>query len=601
MGRSCLASLLAAILLAGAATSCAGRAPVRRDAHADEAHPPPEAPSPELLRVARGALEHLEAVEGEPFGAFVHRARAALIADDHPSVHDLAEHLPDDLAHLHRGWSKELGALFVASWAKRRARSARVATLQSLVRHKTINPAGVETPGRTPDFDAFEADIKARAKRLGLRFLHTDHVAYEVGLEGGADAPAEERVGVLVHGDVVPANEPGWSTEPFAGTLKDDAIHGRGAMDDKGALVAALFALDALQDSGVPLAKHPILVVGTSEETHWSGIDRYAEKRGLPSALFVADGAFPVGVGEKGVSTVRIKSAPAPAVPAALPAAKARLVGLEGGEVSNQVPATAKARLVPLDPGHAVALREQLIRDASAAEGMRLVVVDEGGHIEVRATGDAAHGASPGDGHNAVSDLVRFVRLYGALVTTPCTALLDVLDDKLGTGHDGAGLGVADAHPRFSPSTINLGTVRMSEDGACEAALNVRWPPPRTAKEIVKSVGDAVRAGLEAVPGGPFPVTVEGGGLDPFLVEETGHVVSALVSSYELVVGEEGEPVTLSGTTYAKAAPGSVTFGPGKPGAHSRIHGPDEHITLAELDELTEVYTLALLRLARAP
>ena len=45
----------------------------------------------------------------------------------------------------------------------------------------------------------------------------------------------QSRPGLVVHGhlDVVPANAPDWSVDPFAGTIKDGAIWGRGAVDMK--------------------------------------------------------------------------------------------------------------------------------------------------------------------------------------------------------------------------------------------------------------------------------------------------------------------------------------------------------------------------------
>ena len=53
---------------------------------------------------------------------------------------------------------------------------------------------------------------------------------------------SDEMVAVLGHLDVVPAGE-GWSVDPYGGVVKDGRLYGRGAIDDKGPLVAALYAL----------------------------------------------------------------------------------------------------------------------------------------------------------------------------------------------------------------------------------------------------------------------------------------------------------------------------------------------------------------------
>ncbi len=564
------------------------------------------APTLALKQKLREALLPLPAEEHEPFLAYVARARAAFSADEDPEVQAAAALLPDDVRMLLAGPRGDIGTVLLGTWARAHRRSERVDALASLLRHRTVNAGDVAEPGRGPAFDAFEADLKARAERLGLTFDHVDHVAYEVRLNERRVPGARAKIGVLVHADVVPAEEPGWSVDPFAGVVQGERVIGRGALDDKGPLVAALFALAALKDSGAPLVHTPVLIVGTSEETHWDGIDRYQKARGLPSALFVADGAFPVGVGEKGISTIRLTANGAPAAPetakggptAGAVASGAVLRALHGGEVANQVPASASARLGPVGQS-AAELARALSEEAAAAEGMRLVVVQQGGDVVVRAQGVAAHGADPAAGHNALADLLRFLTREAGLVRTPCVALLEVVDERLGTTVSGERLGVPDAHPRFSPSTVNLGTARSDEQGGCTLALNVRWPPPRSAKDVVASVERALSDALAHHPGAPYTLRVEGGGLDPFLVEEDSAIIRGLVEAYEQVTGEDGAPVTLSGTTYAKAAPGSVTFGPGKRGEHNRIHAADEHITLGELDELAELYTVALARLAQ--
>lgn len=586
---------LLAVLAVLAATSCA-TADQKRPTDDDK----PAAAASELRRL-REVLRPLPVVEGERFDAFIARARAAFSADDDPAVQRAANELPDDVGALLGPQASparaRVGAVLLGAWARSRSQEARQEALLSLIRHPTYNPSGVAVPGRTPAFDAFEADLKARAEALGLAFDHVDHVAYEVGPKVPAGRPAPPAVGVLVHADVVPASEPGWEVEPFAGVRKDDALWGRGALDDKGPLVAALFAIAALADSGAPLARRPLLIVGTSEETHWEGIERYQQERGLPEALFVADGAFPVGVGEKGIATVRV-SAPPPTGTAAS-GGRPRLSHLEGGEVANQVPATASARLALPDPAAAGDLRERLEGAAAALEGANLSVLEHEGGLALTASGSAAHGSTPEEGHNAISDLVRVLVRQGGLQPSPCTTLLGAVDELVGTGTSPAALGVPDAHPRFSPASVNVGTLHMDEEGGCTVALDLRWPPPRGADEVVASVEEALRSALEQAAGGPFPLEVKGGGLDPFLVQEESGVIGALVESYEVVTGEEGAPVTLSGTTYAKAAPGSVTFGPGKEGQEGRIHAANERISLEELDELTELYALALARLTQ--
>src|SRR5690606_17929189 len=111
---------------------------------------------------------------------YLARARTSLQTHPDDEVRALIASLPEEPRALLEGPAAPLGGVLLGTWSRSRARAARVETLTSLIRHRTYNPPDVEVPGRTPSFDAFEADLKARAEGLGLRFDHVEHVAYEV-------------------------------------------------------------------------------------------------------------------------------------------------------------------------------------------------------------------------------------------------------------------------------------------------------------------------------------------------------------------------------------------------------------------------------------
>jgi acetylornithine deacetylase len=70
------------------------------------------------------------------------------------------------------------------------------------------------------------------------------------------------------HIDVVSAGDPArWTSSPFAADIRDGRIYGRGAVDMKGGVAAAIFALRALRESGVRLAGDVIVEVVPDEET----------------------------------------------------------------------------------------------------------------------------------------------------------------------------------------------------------------------------------------------------------------------------------------------------------------------------------------------
>jgi acetylornithine deacetylase/succinyl-diaminopimelate desuccinylase-like protein len=76
----------------------------------------------------------------------------------------------------------------------------------------------------------------------------------------------EKKALVLLHHlDVVPAVAADWEVEPFAGTIKDGYVYGRGAIDCKGVAAAQFMALALLKRAGVRL-KRDIVFLGTADE-----------------------------------------------------------------------------------------------------------------------------------------------------------------------------------------------------------------------------------------------------------------------------------------------------------------------------------------------
>ncbi|MDQ1529947.1 MAG: carboxypeptidase [Microbacteriaceae bacterium] len=190
--------------------------------------------------------------------------------------------------------------------------------LAQLVRIPTVSR--LEDRDEAP-FRAFAAALERLyplvAARLERETVGRHAVLYRWA--GGAAAP----ILLLAHCDVVPADGGGWSRDPFAGTVADGAVHGRGALDDKGAVVAILDAIEGLLAEGFTPSGDVLLALGDDEEARGSGARAVAallEERGVRPALVldeggaVVEGMLPavrgpialLGVTEKGVATVRL-------------------------------------------------------------------------------------------------------------------------------------------------------------------------------------------------------------------------------------------------------------------------------------------------------
>jgi carboxypeptidase PM20D1 len=141
----------------------------------------------------------------------------------------------------------------------------------------------------------------------------------------GRDARLEPLL-LLAHQDVVPAEQAErWSHPPFAGVLADDFVWGRGAMDDKGSLVAICEAVEALLAEGFEPGRSVLLAFGHDEEVGGgAGAARIAERlaaRGVRAHLVLDEGMAvladstvpglerplaPIGIAEKGYATLEL-------------------------------------------------------------------------------------------------------------------------------------------------------------------------------------------------------------------------------------------------------------------------------------------------------
>src|SRR3954469_3298610 len=120
---------------------------------------------------------------------------------------------------------------------------------------------------------ASAAGLEADLHRHDLAALraHPDHPGEEAprselwGLTATLAGAGLRRVCLNGHVDVVGPGTAPWRLGPWSGALEDGRVHGRGALDMKGGVVAALHALIALRAAGAG-APEVVLQAVSSEE-----------------------------------------------------------------------------------------------------------------------------------------------------------------------------------------------------------------------------------------------------------------------------------------------------------------------------------------------
>ncbi len=368
----------------------------------------------------------------------------------------------------------------------------------------------------------------------------------------------QEMIAVLGHLDVVPEGE-GWTVPPYEGCVTDGKLYGRGSMDDKGPTIAALYALQALKETGAPLKRRIRLIFGLNEETGSADMKYYLSHGGeVPVMGITPDGEYPVINGEKGLVTEVFART-------LHQQGEIRLVELQGGTAHNIVPSRAAARL---------ACSHQQARQIAAmgADQVSCTVEDSG--VLVEAFGVSAHGGSPQEGENAIGRLMQF--LHRLPLEGDLKQVVGLLAEKIGMEYDGRSLGIAMEDEVSGLLTMNLGVVR-ADAGQIEVKLNYRYPVTHSFEEC----GPVVKAAFEQA------------GLHQTYLQHKPRIymapdsplVQKLLKVYRDYTGQAAQPKCIGGGTYAKMMPNTLAFGPIFPGDEVREHKPDEFI---ELDRLLD-------------
>ena len=105
-------------------------------------------------------------------------------------------------------------------------------------------------------------------EKLGFRAKNIDGYCGYIEFGEGPNL-----LGIIGHLDVVPSSD-GWDTDPFNATIKNGKIFGRGAIDDKGPVIASLYAMKTIKDN-LKINSRVRLILGINEEKSWKCIKHY--------------------------------------------------------------------------------------------------------------------------------------------------------------------------------------------------------------------------------------------------------------------------------------------------------------------------------------
>lgn len=384
----------------------------------------------------------------------------------------------------------------------------------------------------------------------------------------------DETLAILAHLDVMPAGK-GWDTDPFDPVIKDGNLYGRGASDDKGPGMAAYYALKYLKDQGVKFNKKVRFIVGTDEESNWTGMHRYFEVEPAPTLGFSPDAEFPVINGEKGQVSLLLD------VPAGNGGAAIELRSFKSGLRFNMVPREAVAVIkiadvakIKDDFAHFITDNPVSGETAETTDGLQITVI-----------GKAAHGMEPEQGINAGTYLAKFLAQYnfagGAASFINFLADYLHLDTRM-TGFDGAF-----SDQVMGELTMNCGILNYDAEEGGNINMNFRFPKGITPDELektVKRVADKFNISLK-----------QGPAQEPHYVDPDDPIVKTLMNAYIDQTGDkDAQPEVVGGGTYGRLMKRGVAFGALMPSTPNTMHQANEFQPVSDLIKSMAIYMQAI-------
>ena len=382
-------------------------------------------------------------------------------------------------------------------------------------------------------------------------------------------------IGIFGHVDVNSENTRDWKHDPYEAAIDDNKIYGACAVD-KSALIAALFALRAVRDSGVRLRRKIRIIVGTDERRYYRDMVHYLDCEPEPIAGFAVDGHFPATYCEKAISMLEFRKH-------LIQGSSEYIKDMEGGKIENIVPWYCKAHLV-------TSRKSELLEKAArySAENRKNVEakpVDDGVIIEV--FGLERHCAAIERGINSIAVMMDFLN-YVSFGENELKDFISFIAKHIGTEIYGESMNISFEDADSGRTTVNLGTIEMINSDLV-LRLDCRFPVTSNYYSGIETINSLfAQAGFRNTECTYWP---------PTYFPKNHFLITALLDSYREVSGDESAPVSSTSASYSKIMPNIAAFGAHYPGQGIIWDQSDEYVDLDSLKITAEIYASAIYKL----
>ena len=414
-------------------------------------------------------------------------------------------------------------------------------------------------------------------KQLGFKTKNMDGYCGYIEFGEG-----NEMVGIIGHLDVVPSGD-NWTYPPFSGTVFDNKIYGRGAIDDKGPVIASLYAMKYVLDN-CKVNKRVRLILGLNEENDWKCMDYYKSHEEAPAIGFSPDADFPCIYAEKSILT------PYFSMDYSENSSPISIQEIDCNQNAiNVVPKICHA-ILKIDPSLSMEDFIKNIKEICSHYDFEIDTYklnDE--EVKLTAHGVGAHAAHPDLGINAIS---RLVIILNDLFKTYNIAnpLFDFFANYINIEYDGKSLGI-NYKDESGSLTLNVGDISL-ENRILKIGLNLRIPIHTPIEEVEKKF-------LTVLADYPEIIYTKSSSKAGLYIPKDNYLVKTLCDIYNEEANSYLEPIAIGGATYARAFDNCISFGANLPGQKDMCHQTDEFISVDNLLFACKVYAKAIGELSK--
>ena len=420
-------------------------------------------------------------------------------------------------------------------------------------------------------------------QKLGFKTKNIDGFCGYIEFGSG-----DELIGIVGHLDVVPEGE-NWTYPPFGAQIVDNKIYGRGSIDDKGPVMASLYAMKAVMDYcnelSISINKRVRLILGLNEERDWKCIDYYKKHEEIPSIGFSPDADFPCIYAEKGLIS--------PFLVMDYSIFLDKDIVLKNIDCNNN-----PLNVVPKYCSCVISVKNEIkIKDVDnlvqkfVAEYHFNITTEIINNSELRiiSYGVQAHAAHPDLGVNAISRLIiildKLFKNYNIVIP-----IFDLFTKYIGLDYNGEKLDI-NIPDESGELTLNVGQFYF-DNNTLKIGFNLRVPI-NTKFELIENNFSSVRKKFDNV------YCEFTGKKAPLYVSKDSYLVKALCKIYNETMVSNDEPIAIGGATYARAFDNFVSFGANLPDQKDMCHQTDEFISIDNLMLACEIYAKAIYELLK--